>query len=287
MSLGVRYNIGTVNAGDTAELYAALRVSETPVYASDIASVSFTIQLPDNTIVGPEDGEVQEDGQGYYQWTETEQVGEYLGQAQFTLTTGEVRSVMVNFAVIDPFDTTPPSPSEIVIDEVWFRLEDCFDSIEGGPWLRDITLAHFDRSKIARYIPETLLDINVQMPRTTAVIQDFTTPEQNGEPNVILPILAKGVLCRVIMHLIRSYVEQPVPQGGQVVYEDRTRYKDAWKAVYDSEHEDYITMVRLWKRGFLNLGHSALLVSSKAGRLYYGGISRTRNVGRSVGGGFY
>jgi hypothetical protein len=283
MSLGVRYNIGTVNVGDTAELYAAVRVNEVPVGANDIASVSFTVQLPNDQTVGPVEGEVQEDGQGYYQWTETEEPGEYYAQAQFTLVTGEKRSVMVNFAVLDPFDVTPLTPMEIVVDEVWFRLEDCFDSIEGGPWLRDITLAHFDKLKIARFIPETLLDINVQMPPTTAVITDFTTPQANGEPNALLPILAKGVLCKTIMHLVRSYSEQPVPQGGQIVYEDRTRYKDNWMAVYKSEHEDYITMVRLWKRGFLHLGHSALLVSSKAGRLFPYGTMRSRNVGRGVG----
>lgn len=281
--LGVRYNIGSVNVGDTAELYAALRVNEVPVPAVDITSVAFTVQLPDDMIVGPTEGEVKEDGQGYYQWTETEEPGEYLGQAQFTLTTGEIRSVMVNFTVVDPFDVTPLTPMEIVIDEVWFRLEDCFDSIDGGPWLRDITLAHFDKTKIARFIPETLLDINIQMPPTTAVLSDFTTPQQNGEPNPVLPIIAKGVLCKTIMHLIRSYTEQPVPQGGQLVYEDRTRYKDSWTAVYKSEHEDYITMVRLWKRGFLNLGHSALLVSSKAGRLFPFGNMRSRNIGRGAG----
>lgn len=283
MSLGVRYNIGTINVGDTAELYAALRVNEVPVEASDITSVAFMVQLPNLTVVGPAEGEVQEDGQGYFQWTETEESGEYLAQAQFTLTTGEIRSVMVNFAVIDPFDTTPPTPMEILVDEVWFRLEDCFDSIDGGPWLRDITLSHFDKNKIERFVPETLLDINVQMPPTSAVITDFTTPQSNGEPNAILPLLAKGVLCKVIMHLIRSYTEQPVPQGGQLVYEDRTRYKDNWMTVYKSEHEDYIMMVRLYKRGLLNLGHSALLVSSKAGRLFPFGTMRSRNVGRGVG----
>lgn len=283
--LGVRYNIGTVKIGDTAELYGALRVNEVPVPAVDIVSVTFTVQLPNDTIIGPVEGEVREDGQGYYQWTETQEAGEYLAQAQFTLTTEEKRSVMVNFAVIDPFDVTPLSPIEIIVDEVWFRLEDCFDSIEGGPWLRDITLAYFDKDKIARFIPEVLLDINVQMPPTTATLSEFTTPEANGEPNAILPLMAKGVLCKTIMHLIRSYVEQPIPQGGQIVYEDRTRYKDAWTAVYKSEHEDYITMVRLWKRGFLNLGHSALLVSSKAGRLFPFSSFKTRGISR--GGGYY
>lgn len=280
MSLGVRFNIGSVNIGDTAELKAALRVNDVPVPAEDIASVIFTIQKPGSGLAGPFDGEVEEDGQGYYQWTETEEIGEYLAQAQFLLLTGEKRSVMVNFTVEDPFDMTPLTPEELVVDSVWFRLEDAFDSTEGGPWLRDVTLAHFDRNKIGKFIPEVLLDINVQMPPSNVTLSEFTTPNSDGSPNELLPLLAKGVLCKTIQHLIRSYVEQPVPQGAQIVYEDRTRYKDSWTAVYTAEHEDYIAMVRLWKRTMLNLGHSALLVSSKAGRLYYGNILRSRNISR-------
>jgi hypothetical protein len=188
---------------------------------------------------------------------------------------------------LDPFDTSPIPLAQIVADDVYMRLEDAFDSVDGGPWLRDETRGHFDRNKIEHYINETLLDINVQMPLTEVTIEEFALPKPDGSQNELLPLLSKGVLCRVIMHLVRSYVEQPRPMGAQVVWDDRTGYSAAWKAVYESEHEDYYTMVRLWKRGFLHLGHSALLISSKAGRLFYGATFRSRNAGRSFGGGFY
>lgn len=280
MSLGTRYYIGEILVNDTAELYAALREREGVVPAEDITGVTFTVQKPNGEILDPIDGEIEDDGQGYLQYTETEEIGQYLVKATFTLLNNEVRSVMVNFVVEDPFDLTA-LPEEIVVEEVWLRIEDAFDSVEGGPALRDWTLNHFDKNKIARFIPEVLLDINVQSPLTEVGLEEFTIPVGPNQPNPVLPLIAKGVLCKTIQHLIRSYVEQPVPQGAQIVYEDRTRYAQIWQTVYQSEHEDYYTMVRLWKRGFLNYGRSALLVSSKAGRLFYGANMRSQNIGRS------
>lgn len=283
MSLGVRYELGSIGVNDTAELYAAIMKEGEPLASEEIESAFFFIQLPDETEEGPFEGEIEEDGRAYYRYAETEEVGEYRAKAQFTLVTGEIKTVILNFTVVDPFDTTPLTLEEIVTDDVWLRLEDVFDSTEGGPWLKDETLAHFDKNKISHYIAETVLDINVQMPRSEGTLADFATPGPNGEPNALLPLVSKGVLCKVIMHLIRSYVEQPIPKGAQIVYEGREHYAQAWKAVYDNEHQDWYTLVRLWKRGLLHLGHSALLVHSKAGRLYYGTALRTRNIAR----GFY
>lgn len=287
MTLGVRYALEPVSIGDTAELYAAAALEGVPLAQNEINNVQFTVQKPNGDLVGPLEGSIEDDGQGYFQWTETTEVGEYLASAQFELPNGEKLSVLVSFSVNDPFDMTPISLEEIVADDVWMRLEDAFDSVEGGPWLRDETRGHFDRNKISHYINETLLDINVQQPPTEVTIAEFAEPQADGSQNQLLPLLSKGVLCRVIMHLTRSYVEQPRPQGAQVVWDDRTSYSATWKAVYVDEHADYIMMVRLWKRGFLNLGRSALLISSKAGRLYYGASMRLRNAGRAFGGGYY
>lgn len=370
MSLGVRDYIGEINKGDTAELYAPLREREGIVTQEEIASVEFTVQLPngilagnpatlatqtgtifqpepgqpsnkgfeiagltstagfvvgrtlvrgdhilpgatvakilsgtavlvdyENTYVpaseGPKEvteefefesavypGEVENDGRGYLQWTETDQVGQYLVQAQFTLVTQAVKSTMVNFVVEDPFNIPPPTEAQLVAEEVWLRFEDMYDSVEGGPILRDYTLAHFDVKKIERFIPEALLDINVQMPPTQYTVSYFAKQQSNGEINPLMPLLSKGVMVKTMMHMIRSYIEQPVPQNAPNAYEDRTRYAQAWQAAFQVEREDWISMVRLYKRQELNLGHSALLVGSKAGRLFFNGTWRTQNIGR-------
>jgi hypothetical protein len=278
MAIGVRYQLNPINKGDTAEIKAALREREGIVPQEDIAGCEFTIQRPNGEVEEPVEGEIENNGEAYYQYVETQEAGEYVVQAQFTLVTQEKRSVMVNFTVEDPF--APISPNQLVAEEVWLRFEDSFDSVEGGPVLRDYTLAHFDQKKIERFIPEALLDLNVQMPPTNYDVSFFAKQSANGEVNPLMPLLSKGTMCKTLLHMIRSYTEQPVPQGAQVTYEERAQYAKAWMSVYTVEREDWISMVRLWKRQGLLLGHSALLVGSKAGRLFYNGQWRTQNVGR-------
>jgi hypothetical protein len=272
MTIGVRDYLGQVNMTDTAELEAYLRINEQPVTADQILRVNFMVQKPDDstqTVLGL----VQPDGSGFYRWTDTTQTGEYLVQAQFTLGSGEIRSVMTNFTVIDPFNPPAPNDTDMIVEQVQMRLEDIFDSVEGGPWLRDQTLAQFDYQKIADFIQEALLDINVEMPPTQFGIDFFTTPSVDGDgnstPNPNMPLLVKGVLVLVIRHLSRSYIEQPTPQNGQVLWEDRTQYSQKWQAQYQIEYADFIQKLRLWKRTLYRFGHSALLVFNKAGRLGY------------------
>ena len=277
--LGVRYETERIAPGDTGELYAAAQEDGINVPASEIEEVEFTIQTASGEVEGPFQGEVLEDGRAYYRWSETEETGEYAALAQFTFSGGELTSagqkfsVLVNFSVEDPLNRKPKNADEEIVEAVWARLEDSFDSVYGGPWLREETQNKFGKNKILAFIPEALTEINVQMPLTNLGVMDFTSEE-------IQPILVKGVLCRVIMHLYRSYVEQPIPQNSQVTYEDRTRYKEAWKAAYDSEYENFMLTTRLWKRGFLQLGHSRMLIGSKAGRLFPFSNFRLQNVGR-------
>jgi hypothetical protein len=224
-------------------------------------------------------GTVMPDGSGFLRWTDTAQTGEYLAKCQFSLISGEKRSVITNFSIFDPFNMPEPSSTDQIVEQVMLRLEDLFDSSEGGPWLRDRTDGHFDANKVASFIPEALLDINVQMPPTNFTL-DYFTMGTNDMPNPNMPILIKGVLVLTIRHLMRSYTEQWIVQGGQVVQPDRTRYQQAWGAMYTIEQADYISAVRLWKRTVLRLGHSALLTASKSGRLFPYGTERTRNIGR-------
>jgi hypothetical protein len=225
-------------------------------------------------------GTILDSGEATLLWTETQAIGPYIATAQFNLVTGEKRSVITSFTVVDPFNLPEPTAIDQITDSVWMRLEDVFDSNEGGPWLRDRTLNHFDKEKISRFIPEALFDINVQMPPTNYTIDNFTA-HAGAVPNPNMPLLTKGVLVLTIRHLMRSYTEIFTPTGqGQLVWADRTRYQQAWGQIYQIEYEDYIAAVRLMKRTELRLGHSALLTLSKAGRLYPYSNYSTRGVYR-------
>lgn len=273
-----------VNIGDTAELYAyptpSAEYAATPV---EINTGEFRVVAPDGT-TSMLPAAIQSDGGLFARYTATTAKGIYQVLATATFLSGEVRSVPYTFEVEDPFDPDPPSKHEEIANAVWLRFEDLFDSEEGGPWLRDMTLRYFDKRKFPQFMNEALIDINMQPPMTTATILDFTTAVATGNvdidgPDIDQTVLILGTELAVIRHLMRSYVEQPLPQGGNVVYEDRRDYVQRWQTVYQIELDHYLRLLAFWKRQFLNLGHSKVLISSKAGRLF-GPVMRTRNVGR-------
>lgn len=277
--LGYR-NDHKVNVGDTAELRPVLYdIDEVPIPAADIVSVVFTVQYP-NGDQATAAGTVEGDGTGFYRWMNTEQIGHYYYVARFTLASGEIRSRTGSFNAIDPFDPPELTAEERIEEAVWMRLEDCFDSDEGGPWLRDMTLAYFNKTKLGEFISEALMDINLAPPATTATIGDFTTVQPDGSDDPESALLIQGVLLATIRHLMRAYTEQPALTGAQVVYDDRRDYLQRWQTIYTIEAERYARWIALWKRQFVG-NHRAMLVAAKAGRLLPAPL-RSRNIGRGM-----
>lgn len=291
MPLGAERDISTVNQGDTADLYAYVFDQDSnPVAAGQITSVNFVIQDPTGTKTTIA-GSIQSDGAGFLRYdTNLKPLGEYVAVAQFTLTTGEKRSTRLEFTVADPFAAVVPTRNEVIADHVWTLLEDCFDSEEGGPWLRDMTLSYFDRSKIEQFIPYALMEINNTQPMTDLIVDQFVTIVYDvdgvtpigAEANEDIPIVAMGTLIAVIRHLMRSYVEQPANMGSEIAFEDRRDYLQRWQLILQDLVPEYQRWLILWKRQYLNLGKSALSIHSKAGRLYgtHNSSWRMRNAGR-------
>lgn len=291
MPLGTERDISTVNSGDTADLYAYIFDQDSnPIPAADITSVSFEIQDPTAAKVTTA-GAIQSDGAGYLRYDSLNKpLGEYVAMVRFTLDSGEKRSTRLDFVIVDPFATIVPTKDEVIAGEVWNLLEDCFDSEEGGPWLRDMTLSFFDRTKIKQFIPYAMLEINNTSPLTSIDLGTFVTITYGPDtvtpvgavPTDDIPIVVMGTLIQVIRHLMRSYVEQPANMGSEIAFEDRRDYLQRWQIILQDLVPDFQRMLILWKRQFLNLGKSALLVHSKAGRLYgtHNGSWRMRNAGR-------
>lgn len=276
MPLSYDHELNIHSLNDTAELYAYINDRNgLPIPQEDIASVTFEIEKPDKTRVGPTAGTVTDDGEARFLFSDTDTVGEYLVVAKFVLAGGVSRSVRSDFEVVDPFNPPAPEPMDYLVESVWLKFEDCFDSELGGPWLRDETKRYFSRDKIPAFVADALTAINVAQPNTTATIDTFAKPV-NGQPNPDLPILSQGVMLSVIRHLMRSYTEQPAVQGGQVVYEDRRDYLQRWGTIFQIEMQTFDKLVALWKRQFIGWGHGKVLVDSKAGR--YWGMPRVWGV---------
>lgn len=265
-----------VALNDTAELTTPLfNLDGEPYPSSDLATVDWQIQKPDKTMVNAS-GDIDDDGIGSLKFEDTVSAGFYTAVASFILSDGTRKSRTIHFEVFDPFNPPAPTPGEVVANRVWDKIEDCFDSEQEGPWLRDMTMNFFNRGKMEDFIAEGLFDINQQNPPTDITISQFFS---GSAPTADLPLLVQSTFLSVVRHLIRSYVEQPQPVGAQVVYEDRREYLQRWQETYQIELETYSRWIALWKRKYLQLGKAKGLVSSKAGRLIPAPM-RTRNMGR-------
>jgi hypothetical protein len=277
MSLGFDREVDLINLGDTAEVRAYLYDEEdAPEDQADLASVEFTIQKPDSTR-STVAGTVGIGGEGVLRYDETDLTGQYMTMATFTLANGDKKSVRADFEVIDPFNPPTPSSTEVVGTYVWQKIEDCFDAEDEGPWLRDMTLNYFNERKMKEFIGMALFTMNERHPPTKLTIDYFF--KGPGDPTVDLPFLAQAVFIEVIKHLMRSYVEQPDIQGAQVVYENRRDYLQRWQLIYQMEVESYNTNLAYFKRRFMGIGHTKMIVDSKAGRLLPAPM-RVRTTGR-------
>jgi hypothetical protein len=284
MSIGYNHEMN-VNKGDTAEVFAYIYDrNDSLVSEEDLIGVTFSIQKPDGEkeeVVG----EIVDVGTGRALFESTDQTGHYTGIASFDTVENGKRSVRTDFEVIDPFKEIVPSPSYVAAILTWQKIEDCFDGEEEGPWLADMTQNYFNRTKMETFLNEALFDINVQNPPTDLQLNSFIRNGQDEEempqPTSIAPLLAQGMLLTIIRHLMRSYTEQPSPVGAQIAWHDRRDYLQRWREVYEVEQQQYQRMLALYKRKFLNLGQSKVLIHNKAGRMMSAPM-RTRYVGRGA-----
>ena len=264
--------------------YLHTQDDQTLVPEADITSVAFTVLKPDDdpstpTIAGTA-GAVIADGTGQFVVSaavnDTE--GEYRAFATFTYDegslTGLVKSVPVFYDVIDAFERTGESPLDPAVDMAWLKIEDCFDSEFGGPWLRDMTLRVFDKTKIRELAPTVMLQINSQMPFT-----DYTTESYAWTNADATALFGQGLFVETVRHLIRSYTEQPEVISSPVAFMDRKRYAEAWKMVLDIENPLWERWLTRYKLRSYDLSHASLLLGSKAGRMLPAPL-RSRNVGR-------
>lgn len=164
--------------------------------------------------------------------------------------------------------TFPSDPlnadQQTVLDLAWLKVEDGFDSLPGGPYLLDVTKKNFTAEKASLLFPYALAKVNYTIPNPPApvfTLSDFPYKENHS-------LLAQALTLEIIQHLRRSYTEIPIPQGsGNITWLDRRDYEVRWKEIYDEEKEQFINMLRIFRRKFLRFGQGKGLVDSKQGRL--------------------
>lgn len=158
------------------------------------------------------------------------------------------------------YDALPLEMKDIV-EHVWIKFADAFDSPGGGPHLQTYFQAHWSRGRVAQLMDQTIRFINVLgQPAMTWTIDGkggklFPVKEWSG-------LLISLTLIECYKHLMRSYVEQPLlMQGTNFTRHDRRDYLDRWRVMLDIEQETAKLLIDTFKLAKISFSQPGILVS--------------------------
>lgn len=218
------------------------------------------------------------EGVGLYETTlvgdESATVGRFRVEWDYVIDgVTETYTTYIEIGEVAPsYDRLTPGLKEVV-DSVWIRFADLFDSPHGGPNLQTYYQSHFGRERIAQLM-------RIGAGRINTMSQPFQTFTVEG-PTPNFPLAQWGSLLEtmtyieVIKHLMRSYVEQPAFVGGNVTRLDRRDYLDRWRTMLDMEEEMLKGQLDNFKIANMGLGKPKVLVSGGV----YGRYGPTRFAG--------
>jgi hypothetical protein len=160
----------------------------------------------------------------------------------------------------DPSYVSDPltEAQERVVREAWVKFDDLFDSRFGGPHLKDRSKTGFDAAKTSLLLGYAMARINYGNPPL-----DFDQDTFPYETDSVL--LSQALVVEIIKHLMRSYTEQPTPTGSGYARLARQDYLQKWAQILETEEKTYEDMVRMFRRRFLGLGHTAGLIQRRHG----------------------
>lgn len=261
LELGIVVNIEGVPDNPDGNVLVSMETisddeSETPtvIFSDRVASTSetgvFTVLL----------GSVDTQAQGFYKVTWDYAVA---GESQ---TFSHLVEVIPHSVVLEDMDESLFS----ILDSVWIRFADLFDSPFGGPHFTVYYQTRFNRGRVAELMASSLRKLNV-------VAQPVTTYSINSEGN-LFPVdqwgglLEQASYIEIVKHLIRSYVEQPATPGVNVALLDRRDYMNRWNTVLQMEQREYDDMLDVFKIRHMGLGQPRVMVSGGV----YGTFGPTR-----------
>lgn len=204
---------------------------------------------------------------GTYEVTLTPADTQYIGPVSFTFTyeVGAVPQQYVVYAEVGEsspaYDFLSPVMKDVV-DNVWLRFADLFDSPDGGPNLMTYFQSNYSRGRVAQ-----LLRVAVGLLNTTAQPHQTYTLE-DGQGGGLFPVetwgslLESALYVECLKHLRRSYVEQPAVIGANGITRlDRRDYMDRWGIVLADEQATLQRQLEVFKIANMNLGRPKVLVS--------------------------
>lgn len=251
----------------------------TPVDADGAVTFTYFLESQDGTVQVLQ-RTADHPSTGLYELTlsadDTGVIGNYYGTWSY-LMDGQPEEYTVYTVVGESnpaYDRLPEAFKEVV-DNVWVRFADLFDSPSGGPHLATYYQTHWSRGRMAQLMGMGLRRINV-------VSQPYSTYTIDGVGGGVFPVAQWGGLLELstyveaLRHLRRSYLEQPDAQLSSGVSRlDRTSYFDKWGQLLQDAEADLKGAQDTYKISQMFLGTPQVLVSGGV----YGRFGPTRIAG--------
>lgn len=154
------------------------------------------------------------------------------------------------------YDALLPGMKDVV-EQVWLRFADLYDSPNGGPHLQTYVQTRFGRNRLAQLLRTAVgrLNLIAQPHMTYGLDLPFDFMRYGA-------LLEMALYLQVVKHLVISYTEQPeVMLGTQVSRLDRRDYSQRWEQILSIEEEDFKRMMSGFKMDHMGLGNVRVLVS--------------------------
>jgi hypothetical protein len=188
--------------------------------------------------------------------TESGTIGHYTLTWSYQLS-GE-QQTFVTYLAIGTYSETYARLSEemrAIVENVWLRWADQIDSPAGGPNLQSYYQSRFNRGRVADMLGIAVGRLNtVAQPFQTYSLENFPIGHWGS-------LLEQACQVEVIRHLRRSYLEQPLFEGGQITRHDRRDYFDRYGQLLQEEEGTLQKQLEVFKIRSMTLGRPKVLVS--------------------------
>ncbi len=188
--------------------------------------------------------------------------GDYVATWTFTVA-AVARTYVQTLQVVDPmpFWSNLTDSERLIVESVYLKVADSFDSTEGGPYLWETLQKTFNAWEVVSRLMSTDAVSYISLMFNPVITPPYQVGQTstNSFPVSWYGLLEKATYVEFLKHMSRSYIEIPDAPGVTVARLDRRRYRDEWSREAKDEKETLDRMLKMLKRTFITRRRSMLV----------------------------